>query len=200
MATVAACEDGRVPPELTDLTWPRRTPRLSVRPARAEDAAELWSWYRLPEVTQWLSEHFPDEARFFDFYAGRFAHYLVAELDGRLVANAKLEITDCWTQAEAPVGARQAEIGWALDPAVQGRGLGTELARELLAISFDGLGLHRVTAICFADNTASMRIMEKIGMRLEARFVADSLHRSEGWLDSLSYGLLASEWRAGRTA
>jgi RimJ/RimL family protein N-acetyltransferase len=182
--------------ELTDLTWPRRTQRLSVRAAQPEDAAELWTWYRLPEVTQWLSEHFPDEARFAEFYAARCAHYVVGELDGRLVANAKLEITDCWAQAEAPDGARQAEIGWALDPSVQGRGLGTELARELLVISFDALRLHRVTAICFAENTASMRIMEKIGMRLEARFVADSLHRSEGWLDSLSYGLLASEWRS----
>lgn len=189
-----------MPPELADLTWPRRAQRLSLRPARPEDAAELWSWYRLPEVTQWLSEHFGDQARFAEFYASRCAHYLVGELDGRLVANAKLEITDCWAQAEAPAGARQAEIGWALDPAVQGRGLGTELARELLAIGFDELRLHRITAICFADNIASMRIMEKVGMRLEARFVADSLHRSEGWLDSLSYGMLASEWQAGRAA
>jgi len=184
-----------VPLELADLTWPRPSPRLNLRPARAEDAAELWTWYRLPEVTRWLSEHFPDEARFAEFYESRCAHYLVGELDGRLVANAKVEVTECWAQAEAPAGARQAEIGWALDPAVQGRGLGTELARALLAISFDGLGLHRATAICFADNIASMRIMERIGMRLEARFIADSLHRDEGWLDSLSYGMLASEWR-----
>jgi RimJ/RimL family protein N-acetyltransferase len=189
-----------VPSQLTDLTWPRRTQRLSLRPARAEDAAELWSWYRLPEVTRWLSENFPDEARFSDFYESHCSHYLVGELDGRLVANAKVDVTDCWAQAEAPAGARQSEIGWALDPAVQGRGLGTELAGELLAISFDGLGLHRATAICFADNIASMRIMERIGMRLEARFIADSLHRDEGWLDSLSYGVLASEWRAQQAA
>lgn len=187
-----------MPPELTDLTWPRRTQRLSLRPARPEDAAELWTWYRLPEVTQWLSEHFPDAERFGEFYAARCAHYLVGELDGRLVANAKLEITDCWSQVEVPAtsGQRQAEIGWALDPSVQGQGLGTELARELLVVGFDELHLHRVTAICFADNIASMRIMERIGMRLEARYVADSLHRSEGWLDSLSYAMLASEWRS----
>lgn len=189
-----------VPSELADLAWPRRTKRLSLRPARPEDAAELWTWYRLPEVTEWLSEHFPDADRFAEFYAGRCSHYLVGEMDGRLVANAKLDVTECWAQAEAPAGARQAEIGWALDPAVQGSGLGTELARELLAIGFDELSLHRVTAICFAENTASMRIMEKIGMRLEAHFVADSLHREEGWLDSLSYGLLASEWASGRDA
>ena len=185
-----------MPTELADLTWPRRSPRLSLRPAQPEDAAELWTWYRLPEVTRWLSENFPDEERFAEFYESRCSHYVVGELDGRLVANAKVHVTDCWAQAEAPVGARQAEIGWALAPAVHGRGLGTELARELLAISFTGLGLHRATAICFAENTASLRIMERIGMRLEARFVADSLHRDEGWLDSLSYGILASEWRA----
>ena len=84
---VAACQNGRVPPELTDLTWPRRTERLSLRPARPEDAPELWSWYRLPEVTQWLSENFTDEERFAEFYADRCSHYLVGEMDGRLVAN-----------------------------------------------------------------------------------------------------------------
>lgn len=186
--------------ELGDLPWPQLTERLSLRPARPEDAEELWKWYRVPEVTQWLSEQFPDPVRFAEFYATRCAHYLVGELGGRLVANAKLEITECWSQAEAPAGARQAEIGWALDPSVQGSGLGTELARALLTISFDALALHRVTAICFAENTASVRIMEKIGLRLEARFVAESLHRNEGWLDSLSYGILASEWRPQSTS
>ena len=189
-----------MPAELADLVWPRRTQRLRLRRASADDATGLWTWYQLPEVTQWLSEHFADEGRFAEFYAARCSHYLVGERDGRLVANAKLDVTECWAQAEAPTGARQAEIGWALDPSVQGVGLGTELARELLAISFDGLGLHRVTAICFAANLASRRIMERIGMRLEARFVADSLHRSEGWLDSLSYGMLASEWRPATSA
>jgi RimJ/RimL family protein N-acetyltransferase len=67
--------------------------------------------------------------------------------------------------------------------------------RELLAIAFDGLGLRRVVANCFADNEPSWRLMERIGMRREAHNVRDSLHRDGEWYDGLTYALLADEWR-----
>jgi RimJ/RimL family protein N-acetyltransferase len=68
----------------------------------------------------------------------------------------------------------------------------------LLRLCFEDLGLRRVTAQCFADNTASWRLMERVGMRRETHGVADSLHRSGAWLDGFGYALLADEWR--RTA
>ena len=49
-----------------------------------------------------------------------------------------------------------------------------------------------------ADNVASTRIMEKLGMRREEYAVRDSLHRSLGWLDGVTYAILVDEWRAGR--
>jgi RimJ/RimL family protein N-acetyltransferase len=57
-----------------------------------------------------------------------------------------------------------------------------------------------VTALCFADNDASWRLMERIGMRREQHTVAESLHRDGAWLDGYGYALLADEWRAERTA
>lgn len=77
-----------------------------------------------------------------------------------------------------------------------GRGYGTEYAAALMAIAFDGRGVRRVEANCFADNLASRRLMEKIGMRLEGHFREDSLHRSGRWLDGMSFALLASEYRS----
>ena len=53
----------------------------------------------------------------------------------------------------------------------------------------------RTTAECFADNVASWRLMEKLGMRREAHTVKDSLHRDKGWLDGFTYALLEDEWR-----
>ena len=67
--------------------------------------------------------------------------------------------------------------------------------RELLAIAFDGLGLRRVIANCFAANEPSWRLMERIGMRREAHTVRDNLHRDGEWYDGLTYALLADEWR-----
>lgn len=66
----------------------------------------------------------------------------------------------------------------------------------LFEICFEDLGLRRVKALAFADNLASRRVMEKLGMRLEEYAVAESLHRSKGWLDGAGYAILADEWRA----
>lgn len=62
------------------------------------------------------------------------------------------------------------------------------------------LGLRRVYANCFAGNERSWRLMERIGMRREVCTLKESLHRSGEWLDAMSYGLLAEEWRTGVTA
>jgi RimJ/RimL family protein N-acetyltransferase len=81
-------------------------------------------------------------------------------------------------------------------PSTRRHGYATEAVRELLRLCLDGLGLRRLTAICFADNDASWRLMERVGMRREFHTVRDSLHRSGEWLDGLGYALLADEWRA----
>lgn len=81
-------------------------------------------------------------------------------------------------------------------PRPTGQGYATEAAAALLRICFEDLGLRRVTAQCFADNVASWRLMEKLGMRRETHTVRESLHRSGAWLDGYAYALLAEEWRA----
>jgi RimJ/RimL family protein N-acetyltransferase len=90
----------------------------------------------------------------------------------------------------------QAEIGWCIDPAVQGQGYATEAVRELIRIAFEELGLRRLVAHCFAANKASWRLMERVGMRREVYTVKESLHRSGEWMDGMSYALLAEEWHA----
>lgn len=57
------------------------------------------------------------------------------------------------------------EIGWRLSSGHWGLGLATEAAREVLRHAFDELRLNEVVAFTTADNRASRRVMEKIGMR-----------------------------------
>jgi RimJ/RimL family protein N-acetyltransferase len=187
---------------LNELDWPRRTDRLTIRPATMDDAAAVWLWQRDPAVSHWLTVCAPDENAFAEGWGACLPQVVVAESDGRIVATGKIEVQNAWSQAEAAGGARdqQAELGWTVDPAVQGRGIGTEVARELLPIAFDGVGVRRVIALCIADNAASWRIMEKIGLRREGLFVAEALHRDGHWVDSLAYALLADEWRARHRA
>ena len=92
---------------------------------------------------------------------------------------------------------RQGEIGWVIHPDVQGRGLATEGASEMLRLGFDELSLHRITAGSDARNVASIRVMERLGMRREAAFVDSELVRGE-WLSGTIYALLESEWGSNR--
>jgi len=64
-------------------------------------------------------------------------------------------------------GTPDIEIGWWLARAWWGRGLATEAARAALGDGFARVGLGRIVAIAQPANTASIRIMLKLGMRYE---------------------------------
>jgi len=59
----------------------------------------------------------------------------------------------------------EAEIGFSMDPAAQGRGLATEAVRMALAMLFAGTDVARVVATTDARNTPSIRLLERLGMQ-----------------------------------
>ena len=187
------------PQDLSAVAWPVRTARLTIRPMVADDVETLWQYRRIPSMYEWLGHDFSSLERFAEKMSppDSLARTLVVELDGRAVGDLYLHISDPWAQSDVADQAKgvQAEIGWAIDPAYAGQGLATEAAAELLRICFEDLGLRRVKALCFADNVPSWRLMERLGMRREEYAVQDSLHRTKGWLDGMTYAVLADEWR-----
>ena len=89
---------------------------------------------------------------------------------------------------------RSGEIGYVLNPEHAGKGYATEAGSALLRLGFDELGLHRITGRLDARNTASARVLEKLGLRREAHFVENEFIKGE-WTDELVYATLAAEWR-----
>jgi RimJ/RimL family protein N-acetyltransferase len=119
----------------------------------------------------------------------------VAEVDGHVVAMGFLEVVDGTGQPGMP-NRTEGLIGYIVEPGWAGRGVASDLARGLLSAAFDHLGLRRVTATCNADNPASARVLEKVGMRRERHGIEDSWHAELGWVDSYQYATLAREWHA----
>ncbi len=67
------------------------------------------------------------------------------------------------------------EIGWWLARRRWGRGLATEAARIALRDAFERVELERIVSIASPENAASIRIMEKLGLRLEGEFESDGV-------------------------
>lgn len=59
------------------------------------------------------------------------------------------------------------DLGYRFLPEYWGVGIATEAARAILNYGFDNLQLSRIIAIAMKENTASIRVMEKVGMQFE---------------------------------
>lgn len=89
----------------------------------------------------------------------------------------------------------EADIGYELSPEHWGNGYATEAVQALVDLGFGEWGLHRVSSWCIADNEASVRVLERLGLKLEGRLRENEEFKGRRW-DTLLYGMLAEEWRA----
>ena len=89
------------------------------------------------------------------------------------------------------------EIGWVFHPDVAGRGYASEAARVLMSVGFERMGAHRIFASLTPENTASVRLCQRLGMREEAHFVEDMFIKGR-WEDTGVYAMLDREWSASR--
>lgn len=173
------------------------TSRLVLRPFRPDDLDALHKIQSREDVTQYLYEspRSLDESRAtLDTYmkttaleAEGDALRLAVTVDGEVIGHVMLS----WLSAAH----RGGEIGFVLHPDHHGRGYATEAAREMLRMGFDDLGLHRVIGRLDAANTASGRVLEKLGMRKEAHFRENEMVKGR-WADEAVYAMLAEEWQA----
>jgi RimJ/RimL family protein N-acetyltransferase len=93
-----------------------------------------------------------------------------------------------------PADPDQAMLGYAYGSPAWGRGIATEAALAVVELGFDVLGLRRIWASCDPDNTASRRVLEKVGMTIEGLLRADMIIRGDV-RDNLVWGILEPEWR-----
>ncbi|PYE54118.1 GNAT family N-acetyltransferase [Deinococcus yavapaiensis] len=172
------------------------TDRLVLRRLRDEDAPALCAYRSDPEVARFqgwgasfgemqarslieaMREREPGEEGWFQFAVAECA-------SGVLIGDLGL----------CAFGERQAEIGFTLARAAQGRGYAREAVSALLSYAFGPLHLHRVVAGIDPRNTKARALLERLKFRLEGRFV-ESFLEGNVWLDEDRFALLSREWTA----
>ncbi|UOG23745.1 GNAT family N-acetyltransferase (plasmid) [Gordonia amicalis] len=98
-------------------------------------------------------------------------YQLAVIVRGEVVGSAAVWVTD----SANSVG----ELGYSLSSAVWGHGYATEVARLLIGVGRDRLGLVRIEATCDVYNIASARVLEKVGMVREGTLRSFKVVRGE---------------------
>ncbi len=171
------------------------TARLILREFVAGDWPAVLAYQRDPRylrLYEWADRAEADVRRFVNMFIEqqkqqprtRFQLAITLKGDGRLIGNAGIR--------QGSGGAHEGEIGYELAPDEWGRGYATEAARAVVRFGFEELGLRRVSAWCVADNVASARVLEKVGLTLEGRLRDKEQYKGRYW-DVLMYGMVREE-------
>jgi ribosomal-protein-alanine N-acetyltransferase len=143
---------------------------LELRPISPDDGDVLLDLVAHPEVWEWLmpkGDSGPAALAQCRAWARRDAAHWELHGFGKWIA----------LEAERPVargglsvtfveGRPEVEIGWAVERSQWGRGIATHIAREALDEAAR-LGLQGIVAFTRPENRASVRVMEKAGLRYE---------------------------------
>ncbi len=127
---------------------------MILRPLAEADAAELLRILQTAEVARWWDV--PDEG--FPLTDDPDATRLVIEVDGAVAGMIQFA-------EELEPKYRHASIDLFLDPALHGRGIGTEAVRQVVRHLIDDRGHHRITIDPAAANAAAIRAYDKAGFR-----------------------------------
>lgn len=171
--------------------------RLELKDLSPADAPALFAYRSLEEVARFQSFRPASEEEAAAFILGNPAAFgeggrwsqLGVFLEGELIG-------DLGARFFGP-GGLQAEIGYTIAPARQGKGYGKEAVARLLDFLFRDLRKHRVAASLDPGNLASIALLESLGFRREGLFLKSVLVEGE-WADDLCCALLAKEWEARR--
>lgn len=180
-----------------------RTERLVLRPITLEDAKDVFSYCRDPDIgadAGWPPHRSIEDSRTFIEMVASAPHvYGVFErregdregMQGvgpcigsvGLVPDPQRKNIDCLM------------LGYALSKTAWGKGYMTEASRKMLRYGFEELGLSMITVGHYTFNDRSRRVIEKCGFKPEGIMRRAEIYPSGEVQDVATYSLMAEEWR-----
>ncbi len=140
------------------------TERLRLRRPLERDATAIYKFSSDVKVTRWLTwptcddvDHLLADIRLLDtkWREGREYYWVITAADDQaLVGSIACRVSN-----------HTADLGFVIDADRWGEGFASEAAAEVLGLLAKHKHFHRVVAVCDIENTASARVLQKIGMR-----------------------------------
>lgn len=172
-----------------------KTKRLIIRLAEPEDAEAIFS-YRSDFIENRYQGWFPDSAE-------EVRNYISTMPETMDVSNVCFQFAITDVSENRLIGdmgiiftshdRMQAEVGCTLHKAYHRKGYATEALSAMIGYLFKVLKKHRIIASIDPRNTASIRLIERLGFRKEAYF-KESYYLHGEWADDMVYAMLRTEW------
>jgi RimJ/RimL family protein N-acetyltransferase len=181
------------------LSLPIVTARLTLRDFVRPDFAAVYAYSSDPRVTRFL------------FFGPRDAHNTMEYLEDLLasqseVPRTRFELAVEENESGRVIGAcdlslierNVVDLGYMLGFADWGKGYATEIAMALIDAAFFDLRVERIISTVDVNNQASIRVLEKIGMRWEAVFRKHRRAKNRWW-DCHMFVLPREAWELSKT-
>jgi RimJ/RimL family protein N-acetyltransferase len=146
------------------------TPHLLLRPWKPEDAEIWYNLLREEGILRYFPNPSPPQRERADRY---IAHHLDQwEKRGYghwAVVNKQDDQVVGWNGLEYLPEINQTEVAYLLSKLVWGKGYATEAARAAIKFGFEVKGLNSIIGLVHPENVASIRVLEKCGLKVEDR-------------------------------
>ena len=173
------------------------TERLVLRPFAHTDAADLFAVYSDPQVFRYIpigdwklidESHNRIACDMNSMAAGDYIRLAVERREDARVVGEVLLFKFDWTS-------KRAEVGYALAQSAWGSGYVAEALAPLVDYAFRELEMARLEAVIDPLNTASSRVVERLGFTHEGTLRENAVIHGKR-ADSAIWGLLRREWEA----
>lgn len=129
------------------------TERLELIPCTPESYVEYYKEYDMgPHVHMHLAQLNEDAEM-----KGWGVWFVIRRSDGKMIGDAGFK--------GKPGSEKTVEVGYGILPEVQRQGYATEAVEALIGWAISSGQVAAVNAECYADNLASIKVLEKLGMK-----------------------------------
>lgn len=183
---------------MSSLNLPKQTERLSLRTFERGDIDGVAAYHALPSVQRYVFSPTRDTSEIAGALNVMRGHVslqrpgdtltlaMMRKGDRQIIGHVSLH----WSDATAGQG----EVRFVINPSYSGQGYANEALSALLDLAFDHYRIHRVFTRCDGRNHHSIKLLQQMGMRLEAHYREHALFQGE-WDEELHFAILDREWQ-----
>lgn len=169
------------------------TERLLLRPVTLNDAQDMHAYASDEETTYYVFDRHKSITETKESIVSYFLEKPFGKYAIELKENKKMIGTiDIRKTGKTDRG----ELGYTLNKDYQGNGYMTEAGQALLKLSFDVLEFHTVFAMHDERNTASGKVMERLGMQKEGMLRRVGKWKNGEYYNHVYYSILKEEYKS----